>query len=222
VSDREPTPPYSPKEYQHILATVPSCGLSEKQQKRIRGVIMAMRHAGLAIQDAAILERDHIHKTRLSNRNLYRIILRRSKTGTPINNPIPKEVGDELCAILNGNSRYLFWTGNGQPASTVKYWHKLFKKLFDATGIENAIPHRFRDTFAVDLLEKGVPIREVSRALGHKSVTITERHYAKWTPDQQQRMDDYIVGSWQKPSAKSRSKSASQKKEIHGRRIGIK
>ncbi len=49
----------------------------------------------------------------------------------------------------------------------------------------------FRDTFAVTLLEDGVPIREVSRALAHTSVTTTERHYAKWTPDQQVRLDEY-------------------------------
>jgi Phage integrase family len=44
-----------------------------------------------------------------------------------------------------------------------------FKKLFDKTGIPNAHPHRFRDAFAVSLLERGVPIRAVSRALGQSS-----------------------------------------------------
>jgi integrase len=82
--------------------------------------------------------------------------------------------------------------------------------LFDKTSIPKAHPHRLRDTFAVSLLEAGVPIREVSRALGHKSVTITERHYAKWTPDQQQRMDDFIAGTWsQVRIRKSRNKKDS-------------
>jgi hypothetical protein len=57
-------------------------------------------------------------------------------------------------------------TGNGEPASTVKYWHKLFKSsrsLFDKTGIPNAHLHRFRDTFAVSLLERGVPINRIWR-----------------------------------------------------------
>ena len=40
--------------------------------------------------------------------------------------------------------------------------------------------HRLRDTFAVDLLEKGVPLEEVSKLLGHESIKTTERHYAKW------------------------------------------
>ena len=34
----------------------------------MRGMIRAMRHAGLAIQDAATLERDHIQKVRLNKR----------------------------------------------------------------------------------------------------------------------------------------------------------
>jgi integrase/recombinase XerD len=55
---------------------------------------------------------------------------RRTKTAVPVNNPIPQSVGEELLQILNGNARYVFWTGNGEPESAVKYWHKLFKQLF--------------------------------------------------------------------------------------------
>jgi integrase/recombinase XerD len=205
LSDHEPTSPFTAKEYATILATIPNpkAGLTKRQQVRIHGMIQTMRHAGLAIQDAAILERDQIHKTKVQGKACYRVVTRRSKTSVPVNNPIPQSVGEELLQILNGNARYVFWTGNGDPASAVKYWHKLFKKLFDATGIPDAHPHRFRDTFAVTLLEDGVPLREVSRALGHKSITTTERHYAKWTPDQQNRMDDYIAATWTKKKKSS-------------------
>ena len=41
--------------------------------------------------------------------------------------------------------------------------------------------YRLRDTFAVDLLEKGVPMEEVSKLLGHSSIKTTEKHYAKWS-----------------------------------------
>ena len=37
-------------------------------------------------------------------------------------------------------------------------------------------PHRFRDTFAVSLLLKGVSLDSVSKLLGHSSIKITERH----------------------------------------------
>jgi integrase/recombinase XerD len=48
--------------------------------------------------------------------------------------------------------------------------------LFELAKVEGAHPHRFRDTFAVELLLSGVPIERVSVLLGHQSVRITERH----------------------------------------------
>jgi site-specific recombinase XerD len=38
--------------------------------------------------------------------------------------------------------------------------------------------HRFRKTFAVELLLAGVPIHRVSELLGYQSVRITEKYYA--------------------------------------------
>jgi DNA-binding transcriptional MerR regulator len=51
------------------------------------------------------------------------------------------------------------------------------------------LSHRLRDTFAVDLLEKGVPLEEVSKLLAHESIRTTERHYAKWVKERQDRLD---------------------------------
>lgn len=36
--------------------------------------------------------------------------------------------------------------------------------------------HRFRDTFAVGLLQAGVPIERVSVLLGHSSIKVTEKY----------------------------------------------
>ena len=36
-------------------------------------------------------------------------------------------------------------------------------------------PHQLRDTFAVGLLEQGVPLEEVSKLLGHESIKTTEK-----------------------------------------------
>jgi hypothetical protein len=52
------------------------------------------------------------------------------------------------------------------------------------------VSHRLRDTFAVDLLAKGVPLEHVSKLLGHKSVLTTERHYARWVKGRQDRLDN--------------------------------
>jgi integrase/recombinase XerD len=48
------------------------------------------------------------------------------------------------------------------------------------------------------LLEAGVPIREVSKALGHSSIQTTEKYYAKWERHQQANLDMKLAEAWPK------------------------
>jgi len=48
----------------------------------------------------------------------------------------------------------------------VKIWEPTFRTLFDKAGIDEAHIHRFRDTFAIRLLEKGVSIETVPCSSG--------------------------------------------------------
>jgi len=61
---------------------------------------------------------------------------------------------------------------------TVNYvqltWSRNRKKL----GFFNARFHDLRRTFGYNLIKQGRPIYEVSKLLGHSSVTTTEKHYA--------------------------------------------
>ena len=54
-------------------------------------------------------------------------------------------------------------------------------------GHERATPHRFRHTFAWILLERGVPVANVSHLLGDNEKTVRE-HYARWVPERQARL----------------------------------
>ena len=45
-------------------------------------------------------------------------------------------------------------------------------------GIKDARFHDLRRTFGYNLIKQGISIYKVSKLLGHKSVTTTERHYA--------------------------------------------
>lgn len=47
------------------------------------------------------------------------------------------------------------------------------------------------DTFSVDLLQRGVPLEEVSKLLGHLSTKVTEKHYAPWIKGRQDRLDSF-------------------------------
>jgi integrase len=127
---------------------------------------------------------------------LLRVVIRRSKTHTGIDNVIPKAVGGALLKVANGNPRYIFWTGNGESVSTAKHWLARLKKVFDASGVKGAHSHRFRKTFGVELLTSGAPLDMVSKALGHKNTVITERHYLKFVPKLREQLAEHIARTW--------------------------
>ena len=56
-----------------------------------------------------------------------------------------------------------------------------WKHVCKLTGIDKNI-HTFRHTAATYLLEKGVPVAEVSRILGHADATITYKMYVHAIP----------------------------------------
>jgi len=47
----------------------------------------------------------------------------------------------------------------------------------------------------------------VSKALGHSSVVITERYYAKWNKAQQDILDGDLAGAWGKPPKPSKPRN---------------
>ena len=199
-ADEAPTLPLTDREYIHLLKTIPASFPDGAKATRVRGLVQLMRWSGLAIRDAVTLRRDELIHDKA--KKVYRIVTARQKTGTHVSVPIPPTVAKEVLAVMNGNKDYVFWsTGNGKEQSAVTNWQHDLRQLFRDAGITSAgnmLSHRLRDTFAVDLLEKGVPLEEVSKLLGHESIKTTERHYAKWVKARQDRLDSLVIGTWKK------------------------
>jgi len=61
---------------------------------------------------------------------------------------------------------------------TVNYIQLTWSRNREKLGLHNARFHDLRRTFGYNLIKQGRPIYEVSKLLGHSSVTTTERHYA--------------------------------------------
>jgi integrase len=158
-----------------------------------------MRWSGLAIRDAVTLERRRLNEH-------GELFLYRAKTGSPVYVPLPPDVAEALRNIPPGpspNPRYFFWSGNGSPKSVVGNWQRSFRRLFkiadlrsDDGSSKRCHPHMFRDTFAVEMLLAGVPLEQVSMLLGHKSVKITEKHYAPWVKARQEQLAVNVRKSW--------------------------
>lgn len=110
--------------------------------------------------------------------------------------PLPEFVTQALDAAPQENGRYFFWSGESKVKSAVGDWERSLSKLFRLAEVSHGHAHRFRDTFAVELLLAGVPLERVSVLLGHQSVKITEKHYAPWVHARQAQLEADVRRAW--------------------------
>ena len=190
-----PTMPY---EREQMAALLSGCAkfrdwrglLDQENSHRLRVFILFARYSGLRIGDAASCPVDRLVGNRL--------FVYTQKTGVPVFIPLPSFVVEALNACPRKSDRYWFWTGVGSKETLAGRWRRTFRRLCEIAGVPNGHPHRFRDTFAVELLLAGVPIERVSVLLGHKSIRVTERHYAPWVVARQKQVEEDVTEALRK------------------------
>lgn len=185
-----PTLPFDDEEVERILKATDDLADWGSFGPKARAMVLLLRYSGLRMQDAACLERRRLNDNRL--------FLYTQKTGTPVYCPLPPETITALDAVHNSNIEYVFWDGRSERETTVKSWNRVFRKIFKTADppIAGGHPPRFRDTFAVSLLLKGVELSHVSILLGHTSIKVTERHYAPWVKARQEQLEAEVRRIW--------------------------
>jgi len=190
-----PTMPFTSEEMVGILAALDGYGQEgSRNRRRMKALVLLLRHSGLRIGDAVTLSKERIAGDKL--------FLYTSKAGTPVYCPLPGFVVTTLEAAIGEHERFYFWTGNGKPKSIISDWQEKLKTMFESAklsngrALANGHAHRFRDTFATELLLAGVPLERVSILLGHSSIRITERHYAPWVRSRQEQLERDVRASW--------------------------
>lgn len=186
IDDALPTLPFEPKEVQAVIGACDSMtnfypASVERAKVRAKALVYLLLYSGLRISDAVKLERNAVDfKTR-------RLMLRTMKTKVPIYVRLSDSAITALKAVPV-ESEYFFWSGRGKLSSAVGSARRTIDCLMKIAKIDGH-PHRFRDTFAVELLKAGEDIRTVQLLLGHKSIRTTEKHYAPFVAAFQKRLD---------------------------------
>jgi integrase len=90
-----------------------------------------------------------------------KLFLYTAKTGTPVYCPLLNSVLMALEANPRTCEKYFCWTGAGKLKSAVGDWQRSLGKLFELAKVPGGHAHRFRHTFAVELLSAGVPMERV-------------------------------------------------------------
>jgi integrase len=150
--------------------------------------ILVLRYSGLRISDAAMLKSSALNGDKL--------LLHMAKTDEPVFVPLPQELVSLLRETPTRDG-YYFVAGSKRMETVTNNWRKRLATLWKRVGIHGGHPHRFRDTFAVELLLGGVDIKTVSILLGHASLKVTEKHYAPWVRERQERLEQEVRKSWE-------------------------
>lgn len=185
-----PTLPFNDGEVSKLLSSA---------DFRTRTFFKLLLHSGLRILDAAQLRPERIQDGKL--------FLYQAKTGQPVWVPLPPDLVADLQKLtLTGG--FYFAVESDRPETVAEYYRVKLTKTAEAAGLipkkqkgverKNVFhPHRFRDTFAVRLLEKGVPLGTVSILLGHTSIKTTEESYAPWVASLQMNLEAAVQKTWQ-------------------------
>lgn len=154
------------------------------RRQQVKAFVLLLECTGLRITDALCLTQNKIADGKL--------LLYTAKPGQPVWIPLAAEVLRELEPLPFRP----FWSGNCIPKSAAADWQRTLARLFKIAGIEGHA-HRYRDTFAVNLLQHGVSLENVAVLLGHADIKITQKDYAPWVKTRQAELETAIKRAWE-------------------------
>jgi integrase/recombinase XerD len=189
-----PTMPYTREEVTALLGACDAgrghTELVRQNRQRLKALILVARYTGLRISDAVMLTPEKIEGGR--------VMLYMAKTGTPVVTPLPGFLIEELARTPFRYGNYWFWAGVSTVDATADVWRDRLTRAAAKVGVKDPGWHRFRDTFAVELIEAKVSIDRVSMLLGHASIKITEKHYLPWVKGRQKNMEAEVAAAWRR------------------------
>lgn len=173
---------------------------NNSQRYDYRLLFMMLLETGARVGELLALRWEDIN---FSTREIY-IHTTKARDGQEFNDPKTKSgnrhvpiIFDKLLEMLKDNRKksgiikmtgYVFENKSGGAISYQRVF-LTWQRVCELAGITKNI-HTFRHTAATYLLERGVPVAEVSRILGHADATITYKMYVHSIPNYNQKIID--------------------------------
>ncbi len=202
------TMPLTPKQFDEVMESTKQLDADARYKSAkvgvyLRAIFLIQRWTGLRIGDVLQLPKAAL----IGNR--FRLTMQ--KTGDDMECIIPDHVAAELNALPLSREihpDYFFWSRNCSVLVNTNKWVRKFARLNDYLSLtdDDGGPtefrsHMLRDTFAVEMLLAGVPLEKVSKLLGHRSIAITERYYAKWAKSRLRQLEGDVIAAMRRMGA---------------------
>jgi integrase/recombinase XerD len=161
----------------------------DEERRYARALVLVLLTTGLRISDVVNLHRAKVY---VDCKGATRLRIRTEKTGVVVTLLLPTTTVQALKGLPHVGHELYFWRGGDerQFATACDRARRVIARLGVIAGVEDAHPHRFRDTWAKTALLNSTPMRTVQLVLGHKSIRTTERHYAPFVVEYQSMIDE--------------------------------
>ena len=209
------TMPLTPKQFDEVMESTKLLDADARYKSAkvgvyLRAIFLIQRWTGLRIGDVLQLPKAALVGNRFR--------LNMQKTGDDMECILPDHVAAELKALPSSKEihpDYFFWSRNCSVLVNTNKWVRKVRRLNDYLSLKDDDcevmefrshmmefrSHMLRDTFAVEMLLAGVPLEKVSKLLGHRSIAITERYYAKWAKSRLRQLEGDVIAAMRRMGA---------------------
>ena len=156
------------------LHKLESYQFAQERLAKVRDLYLFSVYTGLAYHEAFALQKKHII---MAFDKKFWIEMKMEKTGKGISVPLLPQAMKIMEKYDNGGDK----EAHVLPAISNQKMNSYLKEITEIVGINKKLTHHTaRKTFATTiLLYNDVPIEIVSKLLGHSSIAVTQKHYAK-------------------------------------------
>lgn len=156
------------------LHKLESYQFAQERLAKVRDLYLFSVYTGLAYHEAFALQKKHII---MAFDKKFWLEMKREKTGKGISVPLLPQAMKIMEKYDNGGDK----EAHVLPAISNQKMNSYLKEITEIVGINKKLTHHTaRKTFATTiLLYNDVPIEIVSKLLGHSSIAVTQKHYAK-------------------------------------------